>query len=107
MTTDATRPMAPEHARAIATAFAPEHPLGNRWDYFYSRSKLGSDPLYPGVCEALRGTTAPLLDLGCGLGLLAHALRADGIDIAYRGVDNDAGWPLYLGRYAALFDTAA
>ena len=37
-------------------------------------SKLGSDPLYPGVCEALRGTDAPLLDLGCGLGLLAHAL---------------------------------
>jgi SAM-dependent methyltransferase len=91
MSTDPTRPMAREHARRIASAFAPEHALGNRWDYFYSRSKLGSDPLYPGVCEALRGTTAPLLDLGCGLGLLAHALRADGIGIGYRGVDNDAG----------------
>jgi len=91
MTGGATRPMAREHARAIAAAFAPEHALGNRWDYFYSRSKLGSDPLYPGVCDALRGTTAPLLDLGCGLGLLAHALRGDGIGLRYRGVDNDAG----------------
>ncbi|MGH8086610.1 MAG: methyltransferase [Lysobacter sp.] len=80
-----------ERARSIAAAFSPRHPLGNRHDYYYSRSKLGSDPLYPGVCDALRGSTVPLLDLGCGLGLLAHALRADGIDLPYRGVDNDRG----------------
>ena len=87
----ATRPLGRERARAIAAAFAPGQPLGNRWDYFYSRAKLASDPLYPGVCDALRGSDAPLLDLGCGLGLLAHALRADGIELPYRGVDNDAG----------------
>ncbi|MDV5980629.1 MAG: methyltransferase [Lysobacter sp.] len=89
--TAATRPMGAAPARAIAAAFAPGHPLGNRWDYYYSRTKLGSDPLYPGVCDALRGTAAPLLDLGCGLGLLAHALRADAIALPYLGVDNDAG----------------
>ncbi len=83
--------MAREQARAIAAAFSPRHRFGNRWDYYYSRGKLGSDPLYPGVCEALRGSRAPVLDLGCGLGLLAHALRADGIDLGYRGIDNDAG----------------
>lgn len=87
----ATRPMAREQARAIAAAFAPARLFGSRWDYFYSRSKLASDPLYPGVCEALRDSTAPLLDIGCGLGLLAHALRADGIGLHYRGIDNDAG----------------
>ena len=65
-----TRPMAREQARTIASAFAPAQRFGNRWDYFYSRSKLGSDPLYPGVCDAL---------------------RADGNSLAYRGVDNDAG----------------
>ena len=86
-----TAPMARERARTIAAAFSPRHPFGNRHDYYYSRSKLGSDPLYPGACEALRGSTAPLLDIGCGLGLLAHALRADGIDLSYRGVDNDRG----------------
>lgn len=86
-----TRPLSRERARAIAAAFLPTQRFGSRWDYHYTRSKLGSDPLYPGICDALRGTTAPLLDLGCGLGLLAHALRDEGIAMPYRGVDNDAG----------------
>lgn len=81
----------PAHdARAIARAFAPRHPWGNRWDYYYVLSKLRSDPLYPGVLDALRGSRAPLLDMGCGLGLLVHALRHDGQIQSYRGVDNDA-----------------
>jgi SAM-dependent methyltransferase len=85
-----TRPFDRAKATRIATAFLPAHPLGNRWDYYYTRTKLGSDPLYPGVLQALRGSMAPLLDLGCGLGLLAHALRLDAQTMAYRGVDNDA-----------------
>ena len=91
MTDTTTPPLSRARARAIASAFLPTRRFGNRWDYHYTRSKLGSDPLYPGVCDALRGSSAPLLDLGCGLGLLAHALRADGIALPYRGVDNDAG----------------
>ena len=85
------RPLGRERARAIAGAFLQGRTFTSRWDYHYSRGKLASDPLYPGVCEALRGSHAPLIDLGCGLGLLAHALRADGITLPYRGVDNDAG----------------
>ena len=77
-------------ARRIADAFLPLRWYGNRWHHYYARSKLRSDPLYPGVVDALRGSDAPLLDLGCGIGLLAHALRAAGLDLAYRGVDNDA-----------------
>lgn len=93
--------MPPGQAVRIARAYLPEHPLGNRWDYYYSRAKLGSDPLYPGVSQALRGTRAPLLDLGCGLGLLAHTLRADGIGLSYRGVDSDAAKIRRAGRAAA------
>jgi SAM-dependent methyltransferase len=93
--------MPPGQAVRIARAYLPEHPLGNRWDYYYSRAKLGSDPLYPGVSQALRGTRAPLLDLGCGLGLLAHTLRADGIGLSYRGVDSDAAKIHRAGRAAA------
>jgi 2-polyprenyl-3-methyl-5-hydroxy-6-metoxy-1,4-benzoquinol methylase len=78
-------------ARRIARAFLPARWYGNRWHYHYSRIKLGSDPLYPGVAAALRGSSAPLLDLGCGIGLLAHALRAESVDLNYLGVDNDAG----------------
>lgn len=90
MNASPTRPFDRATATRIASAFLPAHPLGNRWDYYYTRTKLGSDPLYPGVLQALRGSRAPLLDLGCGLGLLAHALRLDGQTMAYRGVDNDA-----------------
>lgn len=86
---DTARALDRAAADAIARAFLPPRWHGNRWHYHYSRAKLGSDPLYPGVVAALRGSTAPLLDLGCGIGLLAHALRAFGIDLPYRGVDND------------------
>ena len=86
--TDATLP--PADALRIARAFLPPRWYGNRYHYYYSRAKLRSDPLYPGVVDALRDSRAPLLDLGCGIGLLAHALRVAGIDVAYRGVDNDA-----------------
>jgi SAM-dependent methyltransferase len=71
---------------AIARAFLP-----SRWHYHYARSKLRSDPLYGGVAAALADSAASVLDLGCGVGLLAHCLRARGIAIPYRGVDNDAG----------------
>jgi 2-polyprenyl-3-methyl-5-hydroxy-6-metoxy-1,4-benzoquinol methylase len=77
-------------AARIASAFLPERWFGNRWHYHYSRIKLGSDPLYPGVADALRGSVLPVLDLGCGIGLLAHALRAERVAVPYRGVDNDA-----------------
>lgn len=97
----ATRPLGRQRANEIAAAFASERTFAGRWAWHYSRAKLATDPLYPGVCEALRGSRAPLLDLGCGLGLLAHALHADGIDLAYRGVDNDAGKIRRAGAAAA------
>ncbi|UNK42155.1 class I SAM-dependent methyltransferase [Luteimonas sp. S4-F44] len=85
-----TAPYPRDVARGIARAFLPRHPLGNRYDYYYTLTKLRTDPLYPGVLQALRPTSAPVLDLGCGLGLLAHALRADGQALPYAGVDIDA-----------------
>ncbi len=84
------QPLPREQATTIARAFLPPYRVLNRWDYHYIRSKLSTDPLYPGVLQALRGSSAPLLDLGCGLGLLAHALRHDGQSMSYHGVDNDA-----------------
>jgi 2-polyprenyl-3-methyl-5-hydroxy-6-metoxy-1,4-benzoquinol methylase len=78
-------------AARIARAYLPRRWYGNRWHYHYSRIKLGADPLYPGVAAALRGSAQPVLDLGCGIGLLAHALRVEQLVLPYRGVDNDAG----------------
>jgi 2-polyprenyl-3-methyl-5-hydroxy-6-metoxy-1,4-benzoquinol methylase len=85
-----TRALDAAEASRIARAFLPPRPLGNRWHYHYARIKLRTDPLYPGVVDALRGSDAPLLDLGCGIGLLAHALRGAGLSMPYLGVDNDA-----------------
>jgi SAM-dependent methyltransferase len=76
---------------AIAAAFLPSRFSFDRYHYYYARAKLASDPLYPGVVAALRGCDAPILDLGCGIGLLAHALRADGQAMCYAGLDFDAG----------------
>lgn len=75
----------------IARAFCEPHWPHRRYHYYYARSKLATDPLFPGVVAALRGCNAPLLDLGCGIGLLAHALRAEGQVMVYSGVDFDAG----------------
>ena len=90
MTEQTLRPLDAATAKGIARAFLPTRVLGNRYDYYYTLTKLRTDPLYPGVLDALRGCDAPLLDLGCGLGLLAHALRADGQATDYLGVDIDA-----------------
>lgn len=95
-----TAPYPREDARNIARAFLPKHALGNRYDYYYTLTKLRTDPLYPGVLQALRPTTAPVLDLGCGLGLLAHALRADGQALPFTGVDIDAA-KIRRGRQVA------
>jgi len=54
-------------ALRIARAFLPARWYGNRYHYYYTRAKLRSDPLYPGVIDALRATTRPVLDLGCGI----------------------------------------
>ena len=97
----ALQPLDRDRSRAIARAFAPRNLFGNRHDFFYTLLKLRSDPLYPGVLAALRGTRAPVLDLGCGLGLLAHALRQDGQRQSYRGVDIDAAKIARGSRVAA------
>jgi len=95
-------------AARIARAYLPRRWYGNRWHYHYSRIKLGADPLYPGVAAALRGSEQSVLDLGCGIGLLAHALRVEQLALPYRGVDNDAGKIAQAHRAAttaALRDT--
>ena len=84
-------PLERGQARAIAEAFRPVQAWGNRRDYYYTRGKLGSDPLYDGVLQHLPDDGLPLLDLGCGLGLFAHVLRQRGRGQPYLGVDVDAG----------------
>jgi SAM-dependent methyltransferase len=62
-----------------------------RWRnlYYYAIGKIALDPAYPAVAIALRDSTRPLLDLGCGIGLLAAYLRASGHRAPILGIDVD------------------
>ncbi len=61
------------------------------WLFIYAHGKIWLDPGYPAVREELRGSALPLLDLGCGVGLLASYLRAGGFKARIEGVDADPG----------------
>jgi SAM-dependent methyltransferase len=79
------RTSTPELARRVAGRFR------GRYHRSYARCKLRTDPLYHGVLRALGDTDLPVLDLGCGIGLLAFFLREHGFHQPVTGVDSDAG----------------
>lgn len=60
------------------------------WDRFYVPSKLATDPVYGAVAHQLSGSKLPVLDIGCGLGLLAFYLREAGFHPEITGFDYDA-----------------
>lgn len=67
----------------------------SRWHQGYARGKLKHDPVFDDALgwarrAELAASDAVLLDAGCGLGLLAHWLRAHDVAIPIRGIDPDA-----------------
>lgn len=74
---------APWSPRALAARFPHGQPR------YYAWAKYATDPLYAAVHAALAPTTAPLLDVGCGMGLCLVYLRARGLRMPMRGVDFD------------------
>lgn len=67
-----------------------QHYLPSRYHYWYALSKLAIDPLYVEVRHVFSQTREPLLDVGCGIGLLSQCLWGSGVEVEYRGVDIDA-----------------
>jgi SAM-dependent methyltransferase len=55
----------------------------------YVRWKVRIDPIYAGVLDVLRGVQTPLLDVGCGIGLLGLYLREHGFTAPIAGIDFD------------------
>ena len=55
----------------------------------YVRWKVVTDPLYRTVFEQIRDDARPLVDVGCGVGLLAFYLRERGYAAQIRGIDFD------------------
>lgn len=70
--------------RTIARSFQ------SRWIQGYARGKLSTDPAFAAAATELGAWPAPVLDIGCGIGLLGHYLRAAGVDSEYLGIDTDA-----------------
>jgi len=56
----------------------------------YVRAKVATDPVYNAVFESLHGTSEPVIDVGCGVGILALYLRERGFTAPIAGVDHDA-----------------
>jgi len=60
-----------------------------KWEKNYTYYKLISDPLYSGVLDELKESSLPLLDIGCGIGLLPLYLRENNWKPKITGVDYD------------------
>jgi len=67
----------------------------------YVRGKLKWDPLFEAIAPLLADSSRPLLDIGCGLGLLGQYLRERGARMPYLGVDPD-GAKIEEARAAAM-----
>ena len=62
-----------------------------RWLQGYVRGKLRSDRVYGAAFELLKNSPLPVLDVGCGIGLLGCYLREHGFAATVAGFDLDAG----------------
>jgi len=76
-------PIAAETARAISRRYRSRFLQG------YVKSKVASDPVYRAVLARLRGIAGPVLDVGCGIGLLGQIVREAGLGIEVAGIDFD------------------
>ena len=104
-----TQPLSPASLKRIASLYP------RVWDYnhYYVPSKLRSDPVYAAVVSEIGASALPVLDIGCGIGLLAFYLRESGVTADITGCDYDA-WKITnakrmteRGGYAGLSFLAA
>ncbi len=67
--------------------------IADRYDHWFQRryvmGKLATDPAYAATAALVGEHPMPLLDIGCGIGLLGQYLHALGVVPRYLGVDND------------------
>jgi 2-polyprenyl-3-methyl-5-hydroxy-6-metoxy-1,4-benzoquinol methylase len=92
---------APDHENACARVAAR---FRERWLRHYVRSKLRRDRIYQTACDLLCSSAAPILDVGCGVGLLGFYLRERGCRQSVLGLDVDArkiryGVEIAAGQY--------
>jgi 2-polyprenyl-3-methyl-5-hydroxy-6-metoxy-1,4-benzoquinol methylase len=72
----------------------------HRLQRLYVRAKLTGDPVYAAAFAIIADSALPLLDIGCGIGLLGQCLNARGHTQPYLGLDHD-NRKIDTGRRAA------
>ena len=72
---------------------AARHRIAHSYEHWLQRryvlGKLSADPVYAATAELLAAHPMPLLDIGCGIGLLGQYLHAHGCVPEYVGLDHD------------------
>jgi SAM-dependent methyltransferase len=63
--------------------------FAQRWLRIYASRKLRADPIFPAAFELFHASSQPLVDLGCGIGLLAFYLRERNFLAPVCGLDRD------------------
>jgi 2-polyprenyl-3-methyl-5-hydroxy-6-metoxy-1,4-benzoquinol methylase len=63
---------------------------GPRWLQGYVRGKLRWDAAYEEIAALFESTSRPILDVGCGVGILPMFLAQRGIGSSVLGIDSDA-----------------
>lgn len=67
--------------------------IADSYDHWFQRryvkGKLATDPAYAATAALIADRPMPLLDIGCGIGLLGRYLHARGVITGYLGIDND------------------
>jgi SAM-dependent methyltransferase len=92
-----------ESFRSLARDAAARYPERDRYAQYFAYGKLTGDPVFEHILSSrLIPANARILDLGCGQGLLAALLAADGGhgDLRYRGIDH-SGRDIERARAAA------
>jgi trans-aconitate methyltransferase len=85
----------PSAARSFLVKRARLKKIAGRFDVSfptrgYIIGKIATDPAYRAVLEHCAGSPRPIVDIGCGFGLLAHYLREHGSTAPIHGFDFDA-----------------
>ncbi|MDP9099725.1 MAG: class I SAM-dependent methyltransferase [Verrucomicrobiota bacterium] len=88
----------PDHENACARVAAR---FCQPWLRHYVRSKLRRDRIYQTAYDLLRSCAAPILDVGCGVGLLGFYLRERACRQFVLGLDVDARKIHYGAEIAA------
>lgn len=83
-------PDSDESLRAVQKCISRHY--RTKWHQAYTKSKLRTDPVYEATLRVLKDyPDLPLLDLGCGIGLLEFYLRERGINTSLIALDQDYG----------------